>query len=233
MGHQHKNIMQLAWCIPRSRPLKYQILHWVFLPFMDGPKGLREKKDVSGVRAIRESFLKEVQFELGVKGWGGFWSSGWKKGRYCGCGDMVRTGLEPGAVLINVAVSQYPVHVKSTQASPHKVIFYFCFYYHHHIPISWMWSRNWERLCDVPKATQLVIGAGFESDPKSYPLLSKPSVAAIVVLLGLWLQERTCCSAVGVPSFRAASYQIHPHIWAKALHFWGRPRPGDRVGRRD
>lgn len=107
---------------------------------MDGPKGLREKKDVSAVRAIREGFLKEVQFELGVKGWGGFWSSGWKKGRYCGCGDMVRTGLESGAVLINVAVSQYPVYVKGTQANPHKVIFYFCFYHHHHhhIPISRM-----------------------------------------------------------------------------------------------
>lgn len=97
---------------------------------MDGLSGGRESKAFSGVRTLRRGFLQEVQCELGHKGWKEFWRGGWKKGRYSGCGDMVKMEAWTQAVLVNAAVIQFPVCAKSTAVNPNEAVYYFYFYHH-------------------------------------------------------------------------------------------------------
>lgn len=80
---------------------------------------MRKRKDFSGARAAKKSFLKEVQSELclGTETW-------------------LEQGLESEAVLIDAAVLQSPVCAKSTEVNPHKLVFYLYHHpqQHHHPP---------------------------------------------------------------------------------------------------
>lgn len=53
---------------------------------------MRERKDFFRVRALGKGFLKE-EVELGVTGWGQFWSGEWKGEAILGVKTRLRTRL--------------------------------------------------------------------------------------------------------------------------------------------
>lgn len=76
------------------------------------------------MRTIRKGFLKEVQFELDHKGWGHFWSGGWKREGILGMETWLEQDVESEVALINAAILQPTVCAKSTAVNPHKVVLF-------------------------------------------------------------------------------------------------------------
>lgn len=125
------------------------------------------------MRAARKSFLKEVQSELCLKGWGQFLNGRQKKEDILDVETWLEQGLESEAVLIDAAVLQSPVCAKSTEVNPHKLVFYLYHHpqQHHHPPHHHYFHFTDGEAETSPKPHKnwsLVLGFKFQIIPPSF-----------------------------------------------------------------
>lgn len=167
--------------------------------------------------------------------------NGRQKGRYSECGrysGRLEQGLESEAVLIDAAVLQSPLCVKSTAVNPHKLVFYFYHHpqHHHHPPHHYYFrfkdgdtetQRGYVTSPKPHKNWSLVLG--FESQiPLSFQQTISSSHGGVPGSLALRENLPYGCGNAGVSTFR-----IHLQFQAKAMHFPGNPQPGPEWEERD